>query len=255
MLIKFFCTFKITSDYTLDFYKLSTAVTVRNATKAGCNVVKQVENPVLSGLMYPLLQCLDEKYLKADAQFGGIDQRKIFALSEEFMERKIVHLMNPMVPGLNNAKMSSSDDSSKIDLLDEPSAIRKKLNKSYFSVEDCETSALLLFIRHVCFHISSDNSFTVDRSEENGGNVKFCNYEDLLKACKDETIHPADLKNSLINFLTVILGPVREAFNTPDMKKLITEAYPNDDKKNGQSIFEFIFLKLVIKLQRNPTKF
>jgi len=46
------------------------------------------------------LQALDEEYLKVDAQFGGVDQRKIFTLSEKYLPQlgytKRIHLMNPM---------------------------------------------------------------------------------------------------------------------------------------------------------------
>jgi len=45
--------------------------------------VKQVDNPTLSGLIYPLLQALDEEALDVHAQFGGVDQRKIFTLATE----------------------------------------------------------------------------------------------------------------------------------------------------------------------------
>jgi len=34
-------------------------------------VVKQTTNAPLSGLLYPILQILDEEHLKVDAQFGG----------------------------------------------------------------------------------------------------------------------------------------------------------------------------------------
>lgn len=74
---------------------------MNDAQRAGAEVVKQVQNPLLSGLLYPLLQvthatacrfelphsrfnpaspcvccmcvaqALDEEYLKVDAQFGG----------------------------------------------------------------------------------------------------------------------------------------------------------------------------------------
>ena len=33
-----------------------------------------MSHPLLSGLLYPGLQALDEEYLKCDAQFGGVDQ-------------------------------------------------------------------------------------------------------------------------------------------------------------------------------------
>ena len=81
-------------------YRLSSVVTEHDAKKAGAEVVKQVANPLLSGLMYPGLQALDEEYLKVDAQFGGVDQRKIFTFSEKYLPilgyEKRIHLMNPM---------------------------------------------------------------------------------------------------------------------------------------------------------------
>ncbi len=36
-----------------------------------------------SGLLYPIYQWLDEEYLGVDAQFGGVDQRKIFISAEK----------------------------------------------------------------------------------------------------------------------------------------------------------------------------
>lgn len=49
-------------------------MTEHDAKKAGSEVVKQVESPLLSGLIYPGLQALDEQYLGVDFQFGGADQ-------------------------------------------------------------------------------------------------------------------------------------------------------------------------------------
>lgn len=51
-------------------------------------------------VFFPGLQALDEEYLKVDAQFGGVDQRKIFTMSEKYLPQlgyaKRIHLMNPM---------------------------------------------------------------------------------------------------------------------------------------------------------------
>ena len=48
-----------------------------------------------------------------DAQFGGVDQRKIFMFAEKYLPalgyKKRAHLMNPMIPGLTGDKMSSSE--------------------------------------------------------------------------------------------------------------------------------------------------
>jgi hypothetical protein len=40
----------------LDVYKLSSLVSEHDARKAGAEVVKQAEHPLLSGLLYPGLQ-------------------------------------------------------------------------------------------------------------------------------------------------------------------------------------------------------
>ena len=67
-------TYQLTKEYNLDNYKLCATVTEHDAKKAGAEVVKQVESPLLSGLLYPGLQALDEQYLGVDFQFGGVDQ-------------------------------------------------------------------------------------------------------------------------------------------------------------------------------------
>lgn len=48
--------FPVSREYTLDVYRLSSMVTEHDAKKAGAEVVKQVEHPLLSGLLYPGLQ-------------------------------------------------------------------------------------------------------------------------------------------------------------------------------------------------------
>merc|ERR1711868_281391 len=127
--------YQLSKEYPLDVYRLSSIVTEHDARKAGAEVVKQVQHPLLSGLLYPGLQALDEEYLKCDAQFGGVDQRKIFTYAEKYLPQlgyqKRIHMMNPMVPGLTGGKMSSSDADSKIDMLDTEAQVKKKLKKSF----------------------------------------------------------------------------------------------------------------------------
>jgi len=59
------------AEYAMDVYKLCSLVSEHDAKKAGAEIVKQSDNAPLSGLLYPILQCLDEQYLDVDAQFGG----------------------------------------------------------------------------------------------------------------------------------------------------------------------------------------
>lgn len=58
-------------EYVMDLYKMASLVSEHDAKKAGAEVVKQTANAPLSGLLYPVLQVLDEQYLDVDAQFGG----------------------------------------------------------------------------------------------------------------------------------------------------------------------------------------
>ncbi|EOB14248.1 Tyrosyl-tRNA synthetase, cytoplasmic, partial [Nosema bombycis CQ1] len=106
-------TFQKSKTYFSDILKIAKVTSVNDAKRAGSEVVKQVGNAKLSSLVYPTMQALDEEYLKVDAQFGGVDQRKIFMYAREFLphlkSKKRVHLMNPMIPGLTSDTMSSSD--------------------------------------------------------------------------------------------------------------------------------------------------
>ncbi|KAF2460133.1 tRNA synthetases class I-domain-containing protein [Lineolata rhizophorae] len=145
--------YQLTPAYTMDLFRLSSVVTEHDAKKAGAEVVKQVDNAPLSGLIYPLMQALDEQHLGVDAQFGGVDQRKIFALAKEVLPRvgfgERAHLMNPMVPGLHGGKMSASDPDSKIDLLDPPDAVRRKIRKALAVPMQVEGNGLLSFVEYV----------------------------------------------------------------------------------------------------------
>jgi len=55
--------YQLSAQYTLDVYKMSTKCTTAECTHAGAEVVKQVASPLLSNLLYPILQALDEQYL------------------------------------------------------------------------------------------------------------------------------------------------------------------------------------------------
>lgn len=157
----------------MDRFRLESVTTMHDAKKAGAEVVKQVDNATLSSLIYPVMQALDEEYLKVDAQFGGVDQRKIFALAKECLPKigykERAHLMNPMVPGLAGGKMSSSDPDSKIDLLDEPAAVTKKLKKAFAPPKIVEDNGVLSFVEYVLLPASAlkhgATKFVVERRE------------------------------------------------------------------------------------------
>lgn len=124
---------------------------------------------------------MDEEYLKVDAQFGGVDQRKIFTFAEKYLPQmgyvKRIHLMNPMVPGLAGGKMSSSEEESKIDLLDSPEEVKKKLKRAFCEPGKVEDNGVLAFVKHVIFSLFSQ--FEVKRPDEFGGDKLYKIYDEL----------------------------------------------------------------------------
>lgn len=61
-----------------------------------------------------------------------------------------------LVPGLAGGKMSSSEEDSKIDLLDTPAAVKKKLKKAFCEPGNIEDNGLLSFVKHVIFSLFKD---------------------------------------------------------------------------------------------------
>lgn len=60
------------------------------------------------------------------------------------------------MPGLAGGKMSSSEEDSKIDLLDTPAAVKKKLKKAFCEPGNIEDNGLLSFVKHVIFSVFKD---------------------------------------------------------------------------------------------------
>lgn len=206
---------QLNPKYFEDVLKLSTIASVRDATKAASEVVKKIENPNVSGLVYPIMMALDEEYLGVDIQFGGTDQRKIFVFAREFLPKlgykARVELMNPMVPGLIGKKMSSSVEGSKIDMTDSEEIINKKINGAVCE-EGNPDNGLMGFLKYVIMVMKKDagKKFKVERAEKFGGNVEYSNYEQLEKDFVAKKLHPMDLKKAVAQEINALVEPVRK---------------------------------------------
>ena len=221
--------FQLKPEYMFDVLRMSSFVSVHDANKAASDVVKQGDNPKLSGLIYPIMQAMDEIYLEADCQLGGTDQRKIMVLARE-NHPKIdyeprVEIMNPLIPGLTvGGKMSASVEESKIDLLDDEKTVEAKINKAY-CLEGDLNNGLLPLMKYSVMVMKKDNheSFLVERPEKFGGNKKYSNYEELEKDFIDKKLHPMDLKKAFAREINNILAPIRK--NKDKFEKIAKEAY------------------------------
>ncbi|KAI0085264.1 tyrosyl-tRNA synthetase [Irpex rosettiformis] len=262
--------YQLSKEYSLDNLRLCAIVSEHDAKKAGAEVVKQVESPLLSGLIYPGMQALDEQYLDCDFQFGGVDQRKIFTFAELYLPRlgykKRAHLMNAMVPGLGGGKMSSSDPNSKIDFLDPPELVRRKIKSAFCEEGNIADNGVLAFVQAVVIPISelrierqhgetgADSEegqdavgdqtpfslegapegtvFSVFRKEEHGGSLHYSSFEALEKDFAEKRVHPKDLKTAVSDAIIKLLTPIRETFEkSEEWKEVVKLAYPDPNAK------------------------
>lgn len=208
-------------------------VTVNMLFQAGETVVKknlngksnksnEIQSLTMAKLNYPLMQCLDEKFipfksgiLGADVQFGGLDQRKIFALSKDHVQTwagyKCKHFMNIMIPGLNcknENKMSCSDPNSKINFTDDLKELKTKFKKSFAEPGSVIDNASISILQHIIWPILSTISpnvpinFTMLVNEKE---VEYSTVEEVINDYSKKIIFPLDLKMAVAKYTNTLL--------------------------------------------------
>ena len=197
-------------------------------------------------------------------------QRKIFTFAELYLPRlgyrKRAHLMNAMVPGLAGGKMSSSDPNSKIDFLDPPELVRKKIKSAFCEEGNVDENGVLAFVQAVLIPISAlrlerlagdtgadadegadaagDQSpfvlpgapagtvFSVSRKEEHGGSLHYASFEALRDDFAQRRLHPKDLKTAVADAIVRLLAPIRAAFEASEEWRAVEKlAYPDPNAK------------------------
>lgn len=74
--------------------------------------------------------------------------------------------------------MSSSEDESKIDLIDPPEVIKRKLKKAFCEPGKIEDNGVLSFVKYVYFPLFN-NGLEIKRKEQFGGNITYSDYQTL----------------------------------------------------------------------------
>ncbi|HLD72789.1 MAG TPA: tyrosine--tRNA ligase [Candidatus Nanoarchaeia archaeon] len=221
--------FQLKREYMLDVLKMSTFTSINEAKRAASEVVKFGDNPKLSGLIYPLMQSLDEEYLGVDIQYGGVDQRKILMFARENLPllnyKPRIEVMTPLIPGLIGKKMSASDPHSKVDLLDDEKTVEEKLKKAYCEAGVVEDNGVLAFLKYIIMTLKKDRGekFVVERPAKWGGNLEFSDYEEIEKMFIKQELHPLDLKLALAREINSLLKVFRE--NKERLEKLGKAGY------------------------------
>ena len=217
--------FQLKPEYMYDMLQFSSMTTIHDAQKSASEVVKQTDNPKVSGLIYPLMQVLDEQYLDVDIQFGGMDQRKIMVLARELLPKigydKRIELINPLIRGLVGEKMSSSIEATKIDLLDDEKKVVSKIKNA-----ECEegnpNNGLMALLKYLIFVIKNDKKekFIIKRDKKYGGDLIYSSYEEVERDFVAKKLHPLDLKNALAKELNDLLDNFRKDKKVHELHKL-----------------------------------
>ncbi|KAJ5947226.1 hypothetical protein N7466_000241 [Penicillium verhagenii] len=219
------------SEYVMDVYRLAALTSEHDCRKAGAEIVKQSANAPMSGLLYPILQVLDEEYLKVDAELGGLDQRKLFTAATEWLPklgyRKRAHLITPMVAGLSGGKMSSSIEDSKIDLLDPPEAVAKKIRKSEAVPKVVENNGIIALVEFVLLPAAALNGkdFRVERRDNEP--LVYTDIQQLKDDYTNDILTPQLLKPAAADALVTLMAPIAKAYaESTEWQEITLKAYP-----------------------------
>lgn len=162
--------------------------------------------------------------------------------------------MNAMVPGLAGSKMSSSDPNSKIDFLDTPKVVKKKIAAAFCEEGNIAENGVLSFVK-VLISISNLRAeriaagdagpdakqpfviegapggtvFSIGRPEKWGGPLHYSSFENIQSDFEQKKLHPGDLKSGVTEAINSLLEPIQKAFaDSPEFQKAALNAYPPD---------------------------
>ena len=184
-----------------------------------------------SQIFYPVMQCADIFFLKADICQLGMDQRKVNMLAREYCDdikrkNKPIILSHKMLPGLKEGqeKMSKSDPNSAIFMEDSEKDVEAKIKKAFCPPGIVEKNPCLEYIKYVIFPWCEE--FKLFRKDDSSAESVdgyclqiYSAYESFEKDYVEEKIHPGDLKPSLSKHLNAILQPVRDHFENDENAK------------------------------------
>ncbi|ABK14832.1 MAG: tyrosine--tRNA ligase [Methanothrix sp.] len=203
--------YQLRPEYVIKVLQMARNTTLNRARRSMDEVSRSAENPMVSQMIYPLMQAVDIADLKIDVAVGGMDQRKIHMLAREELPKlgfpAPVCIHTPLIPGLDGKKMSSSKGNNIA--VDEPAEeIERKILAAYCPAKITENNPITeIFKYHIFPRV---DSVTVRRPAKFGGDATFESYRALEESFVNGSLHPLDLKKACAEYMIKILAPVRE---------------------------------------------
>ncbi|MDR0439163.1 MAG: tyrosine--tRNA ligase [Methanocalculaceae archaeon] len=197
---------QLTPKYQTEVLTLCQGITINRAIRSMDEIGRAMNNPMVSQMIYPVMQVVDIPALNLDAAIGGIDQRKIHMLAREHLPslgyKPPVCIHMPIVNGLDGQKMSSSKGNI-VSVADSPEDIKKKIKKA-FCPPEVEGNPILQVFQYIIFpHVPE---IIIHRPEKFGGNAEYRKYAELEAAYAAGKIHPMDLKTVCGDTLAELLA-------------------------------------------------
>jgi len=203
--------YQLEDHYMLDVLKLARVTTLKRARRSMDEVSRRKEDPMVSQMIYPLMQALDIAHLEVDLAVGGMDQRKIHMLARENLPKlgykSPICLHTPIIVGLDGEKMSSSK-ANYISVRDPPETVERKIKRAFCPAGIVEDNPILEIAR---YHILPRfGKLKVERDEKFGGDIEYTKFSELAKDFKEERLHPLDLKIAVAKYLNKLLEGARK---------------------------------------------
>ena len=197
--------------------------------KKCCQIMGRLEDTLTAAqILYPIMQCTDIFFLKADICQLGVDQRKVNMLAREYCDAagiklKPIILSHHMLYGLSKGqqKMSKSNLDSAIFMEDSVEDVERKLRKAYCPrdegevderpeeesmhlTEDKLKNPCLDYVQHIIF-CTPGASFTA-------GGKTYDSFAPVRLDFLSKVLSEEQLKDGLIRAVNLLLEPVRGHF-------------------------------------------
>lgn len=211
--------------------------------KKCCQIMGRLEGKLTAAqVLYPIMQCTDIFFLKADICQLGVDQRKVNMLARDYciaakIKNKPIILSHHMLFGLKagQEKMSKSDPDSAVFMEDTAEDVERKIMSAYCPTkeeekdkntttdeEDAGKESMQLKevkIKNPCLDYIENIIFSPPDAIFVAGGTTYTDFETVRAKFLAGGISEENLKRGLIDALNKLLEPVRQHFATDENAK------------------------------------
>lgn len=215
--------------------------------KKCCQIMGRLEGSLTSAqVLYPLMQCTDVFFLRADICQLGVDQRKVNMLAREYcdaakIKNKPIILSHHMLYGLKagQEKMSKSDPDSAIFMEDTAEDVERKILAAYCpnleeeqkgnvqEQADAGKESMQLKVdnlKNPCLDYIENIILSPPGATFTVNNITYKEFSSIRAAFLAGGIAEEELKAALIQELNSLLEPVRNHFtNNENAKALLAQ--------------------------------